>query len=80
MFITDQRVVGRPLPTPPKIFQLSREGAPLYVSVVGEDTLGMFLRLERALLEDPRNRGVAHLFQVMLYFVCVGGTVATYCK
>ena len=65
MFITDQLITSKPLASSPRIVQLSREGAPLFTSVLGEHTLSVFERLEAALLDDPGNKGVAHLLQVM---------------
>lgn len=70
MFITDQLASRRPLDSPPRVVRLSRKDAPFFASVLGETTYKLFSRLEQALLEDPGGRGVAHLFQVMLYY-CV---------
>ena len=73
MFITDQLASRKPLDSPPRVVRLSRKDAPFFASVLGETTYKLFSRLEQALLEDPGGRGVAHLFQVMLYY-CVAST------
>lgn len=73
MFITDQLASRKPLDSPPRVVQLSRKDAPFFASVLGETTYKLFSGLEQALLEDPGGRGVAHLFQVMLYY-CVAST------
>jgi hypothetical protein len=64
MLITDQPVAGKPLQSPPKLVQLSREGEPLFVSVLGEEVAELFPRLEQVLLEDPGTTGASLFFQL----------------
>lgn len=68
MFISDQLASRTSLVSPPRVVQLSREDAPLFASVLSDATYTLFSRLEQALLEDPGNRGVRHLFQVTLSY------------
>ena len=64
MFITDQPAASKPLRSSPRVIRLSREGAPFFASVLGEEVGKLFPRLEQALLDDPTNTGVTQYFQV----------------
>ncbi len=46
----------------PQVIPLSRDGDPFFASVVGESVAHVFAELEQVILDDPGNRGVAHLF------------------
>lgn len=63
MFISDVQSQPVDLSDDVDIVQLSREGQPFFASVLERRSASVLLNLERSLLDDPGNRGVAHLYQ-----------------
>ena len=63
MFITDVKVEPECDGTPVEIVELSRPGQPFFVSVLDAESMQTVMNLEQSLLDDPGNRGVAHLYQ-----------------
>ena len=63
MFITDVKVEPKDLEDTVEIVQLSRPNDAYFASVINHKSLPFFEVLERALLDDPGKRGIAHLFQ-----------------
>ena len=61
MFITDCKSKARPSPSV-EICQLSRDGDPYFASVIEEKAKDVFLTLETAILDDPGDRGIRHLY------------------
>lgn len=68
MFISDTKCEPIELEDYPEIVPLSRESSPpcsnpFFASVIGQKSVKLFSKLEQIILDDPGNRGVAHLFQ-----------------
>lgn len=63
MFITDVQLQPKELDDTIEIVQLSRPNDAYFASVINHNSLSAFDKLEKALLDDPGKRGVAHLFQ-----------------
>ena len=63
MFITDIIYQPQQLDVQPAVVPLSRDDCPFFASVVDQKTVDVFSNLEKAILDDPGNRGVTHLFQ-----------------
>ena len=61
MFIADAKPEKSSSTESIEIIQLSRPGSPYFASLTGSTTAAIFPHLEQSLLEDPGNRGVAHL-------------------
>ena len=62
MFITDVKYQPKPIDDYPDVVPLSRSGDPFFASIIGQKAVEMFSKLEQIILDDPGNRGVAHLF------------------
>ena len=63
MYITDVKLQPKDLQDTIEIVQLSRLDDAYFASAINRMSLFAFDELERALLDDPGRRGIAHLFQ-----------------
>lgn len=66
MFITDVKLELLPPPTPneyPSVVAISKPGSPVFASVLTQRACCTIERVEEAVLDDPGQRGVAHLVQ-----------------
>ena len=61
MFITDLPAQATPLATEVEIIELVKE--PFFASVLESKSVELISKMEKVVLEDPGQRGVAHLFQ-----------------
>ena len=61
MFISDIKYQEQP-GQHPLLFSLNKKGAPYFASVLGRQEVEILEKLEQIILDDPTNRGVAHLF------------------
>lgn len=63
MFICDVQPQPKSLPDDIDIVELSREDQPFFASVLNRKSATVLLNFEKSLLDDPGERGVAHLYQ-----------------
>ena len=63
MFITDVKAESIDLDDEIEIVQLSRPNDAYYASVINQKSLPFFEALEQVLLDDTKEKGIAHLFQ-----------------
>ncbi len=61
MFIADTKAERKIFTDTIQVVQLSRPQDPYFASIIGSKTVAILSQLEKSLLDDPGERGIAHL-------------------